>query len=133
MSKRCGTRGSKWGEIVRFGIVGGVATTFQIMVYYPLSFVVSHSLSLFVSYVISLLVNYFLTIHFTFRVESNAKRSAGFLMCHIINFTLQFLLVNVFVKTGMDKQFAIIPVLAICVPVNYLLVRRVITLPEAHS
>lgn len=113
----------KLHEIIRFGIVGGLAAILQIVIYYLLSNSSSHNLSLFVSYIVSLIVNFFLTVYYTFQVKPTTKKGTGFLISHVINFTLQFLFLNFFVYIGMNKQIAIIPVLSICVPINFLLVR----------
>ena len=111
-------------EVIRFGIVGTLATLIQVAVYYLLAAVVSHNVALPVSYALSLCFNYVMTTQFTFRVKSSGKRGMGFAASHTLNFTLQLLLLNLFVWMGMDRQLAIIPVLAVCIPVNFVLVRR---------
>lgn len=113
----------KFHEIVRFVIVGGIATLLQVVLYYLLTTMMSHNWALFISYAISLIVNFLFTIFFTFQVKPSATKGAGFLTSHAINFTLQFVLINLFIYIGIGKQIAIIPVLAICIPVNFLLVR----------
>ena len=111
-------------EAIRFGIVGAIATILQVAVYYILSGHISHNLALFISYALSLMVNFLLTTYFTFRVKASKKRGVGFLTSHAINFLLQFLLLNFFISfIGLDKQTAIIPVLAVCIPINFLLIR----------
>jgi putative flippase GtrA len=113
-------------EIIRFGLVGGLATILQIVIYYLLSRYLSHNVSLIISYATSLIVNFILTVYFTFQVKATAKKGIGFIISHAINFTLQFIFLNIFVYIGIDKQLAIIPVLAICIPINFLLVRYAI-------
>lgn len=110
-------------EILRFGIVGVVATIIQFVTYYLLVRTIDHNIALPLSYGISLLVNFFLTTYFTFRVKPDTKKGVGFLASHATNFTLQFLALNFFIWLGVDKQWAIIPVFMICVPVNFILVR----------
>lgn len=111
-------------ELLRFAIVGGIATVLQVGIYYLLSARISHNLALPVSYAISLAANFILTTYFTFKVKPSKKRGMGFLLSHVNNFVLQFLLLNLFIEiVGLDKQLAIIPVLAICIPINFLLIR----------
>ena len=110
-------------EIVRFGIVGVLATLIQFVAYYLLVSVVNHNIALPVSYAISLMFNFLLTTYFTFRVKPSARKGMGFLVSHVINFTLQFLLLNLFIWLGIDKQWAILPVFLVCIPVNFILVR----------
>lgn len=110
-------------EILRFGIVGALATLIQFVVYYLLVQIISHNIALPISYLISLLFNFILTTYFTFRVKPSTKKGLGFLTSHLINFTLQFILLNLFIWLGLDKQWALIPVFMICIPVNFILVR----------
>ena len=113
-------------EIIRFGIVGTIAAILQVAIYYLLSGHIAHNLALFVSYVLALIVNFLLTTYFTFRVKASKKRGVGFFCSHAINFALQLLLLNFYVSiVGLNKQIAIIPVLAVCIPINFLLIRFV--------
>lgn len=113
-------------EAIRFGIVGVIATALQASVYYLLTKHTGHNLALFFSYAVSLAVNFLLTTCFTFRVKATRRRGVGFLASHAVNFLLQFLVLNFSISiVGIDKQMAIIPVLVVCVPVNFLLIRKV--------
>lgn len=110
-------------EILRFGIVGALATIIQFVVYYLLVQVINHNIVLPISYLISLIFNFILTTYFTFHVKPSAKKGLGFLTSHIINLTLQFILLNLFIWIGFYKRWALIPVFLICIPVNFILVR----------
>ena len=113
-------------EIIRFGIVGSIAAILQIVIYLLLAKHIGHNLALFISYALALIVNFLLTTYFTFRVKASKKRGVGFLTSHAINFLLQFLLLNFYISVvGLNKQIAIIPVLAVCIPINFLLIRYV--------
>ena len=113
----------KFREVIRFGIVGGIATVLQVLIYWLLAPRLNHNLALVISYVISLAVNFLLTVYFTFQVKPTARKGMGFLASHAVNLTLQFLLLNLFIRLGVDRQLAIVPVLAVCIPINFLLVR----------
>jgi hypothetical protein len=62
-------------------------------------------------------------------VASTARRGAGFTLAHLVNFLLQTVLLALFLRLGLSKPVAMIPVFAICVPVNFLLVRRALKKP----
>jgi len=111
-------------ELIRFIIVGSIAVIIQFIVYYMLVNIISHNISLTVSYLVSLIFNYIMTTLFTFHVKPNKNNGFGFLGSHIINFSLQFLFLNLFVWFGIAKQWAIIPVFAICFPINFLLIKK---------
>lgn len=124
----------KFGEVIRFGIVGGLATAIQYGIYYGLIQLIPSTASkanahlwttvaMTVGYVLSFIFNFVASTRFTFRVKANAKRGAGFLFSHIVNYCLQMLTLNLFLWFGLSKAVAPIPMFCICVPVNFLLVR----------
>lgn len=113
----------KMGEIVRFGIVGIIATLIQAVTYCLLVSLLNYVVANTIAYIVSFLFNYIASTHYTFRVKSTAKRGAGFLLSHVVNYLLQTATLAFFVWLGMEKRLALIPMFCICVPVNFLLVR----------
>ena len=124
----------KLGEVIRFGIVGGLATVIQYGTYYGLIQLIPSTASkgdahlwttvaMTVGYIVSFIFNFFASTRYTFRVKANAKRGAGFLFSHIVNYCLQMLTLNFFLWLGFSKAVAPIPMFCICVPINFLLVR----------
>ena len=114
----------KLGEVIRFGIVGGLATVLQYVIY--LAMMGDHSLATTantIAYIVSFIFNFIASTRYTFKVKANAKRGAGFTLSHIVNYSMQTLCLNLFVGLGLAKQLAMIPTLCICIPVNFLLVR----------
>lgn len=112
-------------EIIRFGIVGILAVLVQYGVYYLCLFLTIHTVAFAIGYVISFIFNYIMTTTYTFHANKNAGNGLGFTFCHIINFLLQMGFLNLFISFGVDKQIAPIPVFAICVPINFFMVRFV--------
>lgn len=114
----------RWlGEVLRFGIVGITATLLQYLVYWGCLRWLSPGLSLTVGYLVSFLYNFYASTHFTFRVSANARRGAGFLLSHGVNYLLQMITLQFFLWLGVGKQWAPLPMFCICVSVNFLLVR----------
>jgi putative flippase GtrA len=124
----------KLGEVIRFGIVGGLATIIQYGTYYGLIQLIPSTASkadahlwttvaMTVGYIVSFIFNFIASTRYTFRVKANAKRGAGFLFSHIVNYCLQMLTLNFFLWLGLSKAVAPIPMFCICVPINFLLVR----------
>ncbi len=111
------------GELIRFCLVGTAACLLQYFLYYLLLGAINYIFSHIISYGLSMCANFFLSAYFTFRVKPSVRRGNGFFASHALNFTLQFLLLNLFVWMGLDRQFALIPVLFVCIPINFLLVR----------
>ena len=110
-------------EVVRFGIVGILATLIQVAVYNLLVGHLNYAIANTIGYIVSFIFNYVASTRYTFRVKSTAKRGAGFALSHAVNYLLQTLLLAFFVWLGLGKRLAQLPMFCICVPVNFLLVR----------
>lgn len=127
-------RRQQLGEVIRFGIVGVTATLLQYFIYWLLLRLAIHwdveagthtlsTVAMTIGYVVSFIYNFIASTRFTFRVKANARRGAGFLFSHVVNYSLQMLTLNLFLLLGISKQWAPIPMFCVCVPVNFLLVR----------
>lgn len=124
----------KLGEVIRFGIVGGLATVLQYVIYLAMMPVLNHFIPRMgdhslattantIAYIVSFIFNFIASTRYTFKVKANAKRGAGFTLSHVVNYMMQTVCLNLFVGLGLAKQWAMIPTLCICIPVNFLLVR----------
>lgn len=122
------TKDSRMSEILRFCIVGGIATMIQYGVYVVFVDAVKVPAvpSTMISYSISFIFNFLMTSYFTFHKQPNAKNGLGFTLSHLINMGLQTGLVAVF-KGIVGTTLALLPALGICIPVNYLMVRFAFT------
>lgn len=127
-------RREKLGEVIRFGIVGGLATVLQYVIYLAMMPVLNHFIPQMgnhslattantIAYIVSFIFNFIASTRYTFKVKANAKRGTGFTLSHVVNYTMQTVCLNLFVGLGLAKQWAMIPTLCICIPVNFLLVR----------
>lgn len=112
-------------EIIRFGIVGIIATAIHYGIYLLLKQLMDVNISYTAGYIISLACNFYLTAKFTFQTKASVKRGAGFIASHIVNYFLHIILLNIFIKIGISSTYAPIPVYCIAIPVNFLLVRTV--------
>lgn len=124
----------KLSEMVRFGIVGCIAVLLQYgcyllilpMMTYAFPKMGDYSIATTcntIAYIVSFIFNFIASTHYTFKVKANAKRGAGFTLSHIVNYSMQTLILNLLVGIGIEKQWAMIPTLCVCVPVNFILVR----------
>lgn len=113
-------------ELIRFGIVGVLATVTHYLIYYILLYIgIPIGISYTIGYAISWLGNFWLSAHFTFREKTTVKRGIGFAVSHGINYLMQMFCLGMFVRFGVPAALAPIPVYCICIPVNFLLVRFV--------
>ena len=114
----------KKSEAIRFIMVGGLATLLQYGIYvvFVNAVGVSAVVSTLIRYAISFVANFFLSSYFTFQSNPNARKGIAFTLSHLINMGMQTGLVAIF-KGLVGGTLALLPALAICVPVNFFLVR----------
>lgn len=112
-------------EAVRFGIVGVGATVLHYLIYYMLMDVLPVSIAYALGYVLSFVCNFLATCYFTFHARPSWSRLLGMSGAHVVNFVLHLLLLNLFLWIGVPKALAPIPVYAIVIPINFLLVRYI--------
>lgn len=123
MNNNSSNRRQQLGEVIRFGIVGVLATLLQYAIYWVLIHWLAPTISMTIGYAISFAFNFVASTRYTFRVEASAKRGAGFALSHAVNYVLQMLMLNLAIWLGVSRQWAPIPMFCVCVPVNFLLVR----------
>lgn len=112
-------------EILRFGVVGVVATLIHYTIYWLLRQYIDYNIAYITGYVISFICNFFLTSYFTFRTKANIMRGVGFFCVHLFNMLFQIILLNVFVWMGIQQNVAPLFVFAIAIPIQFILVRFV--------
>lgn len=119
---------NKKAEGLRFIAVGGFATVLQYGLYVVFVHAVGTTavVSTLISYAISFVANFFLSSYFTFRSNPNAKKGLAFTLSHLINMGMQTGFVAIF-KGIVGPTLALLPALAICVPINFFLVRYAFT------
>lgn len=115
---------SKFKEVIRFGIVGIIATVIHYAVYFLLNFWLNASIAYSIGYVISFIGNFFLSNYFTFKTKPSTRKGLGFAFSHVINYILQIVFLNFFIWVGINERYAPVPTWSITIPVNFILVRR---------
>jgi len=104
-------------QLVRFGIVGVIATAIHYGVYRVFLKWLNPTLAYSIGYAVS----------FTFKIRPDINKGIGFAFSHGINYILHICLLNVFLYLGLPKSLAPFPVFAIVVPVNFILVQTALT------
>ena len=112
-------------EAVRFGIVGVVATATHYGIYYLLQPYINVNIAYTTGYALSFIANFYLTSYFTFGAKPSWKKLMGMGGAHLVNYLLHLALLNLFLFMGITKTWAPVPVFAIAIPINFLLVRFV--------
>lgn len=115
---------SKFGQLIRFVMVGGVSTGIHYIIYIGLGLIqIQHNIAYTMAYALSFIFNFFASNYFTFKTKPNTTGGIRFAGAHICNYVLQIVLLNTFIYLGIGKYIAPIFVFIISVPVNFVLVR----------
>jgi putative flippase GtrA len=120
-------------EFISFGIVGGLCTVLHYGIYYLLQLYINVNIAYTLGYVLSFMANFYLTSYFTFGTTPSWKKLIGMGGAHAVNYALHILLLNLFLRIGISQEWAPIPVFAIAIPVNFLLVRFVFKYKEESA
>lgn len=113
-------------EVIRFGIVGVIATIIHYGIYLALNLIIVSWIAYSIGYGISFLGNFYLSNKFTFKTKPTIKKGIGFVLSHFMNYLLQVTLLSIFIKLGIPNKYAPVPVFCIAIPINFLMVRFVL-------
>lgn len=115
----------KAAELIRFVIVGVTATALHYGFYFVAQRLLPVNVAYTLGYALSLVANFYLTAYFTFGTGPSWRKAFGFGGAHLVNYLLHMGLLNLFLHLGVSKVLAPVPVFAIAIPVNFVLVRTV--------
>ena len=115
----------RFPEFIRFVMVGVFATALHYGIYFLLQKFINVNIAYTLGYALSFIANFYLTAYFTFGKKPSWSKAFGFGGAHLFNYLLHIGLLNAFLWLGLSKAIAPIPVFAIAIPVNFLLVRFV--------
>ncbi len=114
----------KKSEILRFILVGGVATVIHYLIYLVIHGIgVPYNIAYTVGYITSFGFNFFASTYFTFSTEPSKQKGIRFALSHLINYFLQVSVLNILIWMGCNNNIAPIIVFTICVPTNFIFVR----------
>lgn len=120
-------KNDSFGQVIRFGIVGAVATLIQYLSYLLLIKWMFPEAANTLAYIVSFAFNFVASTRYTFKVKANAQRGIGFAFSHLVNYLLQTVTLWAVLHLGVSEEWAPVPMFCICVPVNFLLVRHFLT------
>ena len=115
---------TKVKEILRFGIVGILATLINYSIFAIFKNIVGINVAYSLGYGLSLIFNFILSNYYTFKSTPTKNKSIKFVLSHGFNYLLQIVLLNLFISISIPSIIAPIFVYCISIPINFLLVRR---------
>ena len=118
---------SKRYQFIRYCTVGSLAAGIHYGVYFVLQEyeLVNLNIAYTIGYATSFICNFFMTSYFTFRSNPSLKKALGFGGSHLVNFLIHMGLFNLFLSLDVNQEIAPLFVLAVAVPVNFVMLRFV--------
>ena len=77
-----------WAEILRFAIVGVIATAIHYGIYMLCQLFMNANIAYTIGWIVSLGCNFYLSSRFTFRKQMSVYRAGGFVSSHIVNYLM---------------------------------------------
>lgn len=115
---------NKLFEFIKFAIVGGLSTVIHYLIYFSLQFIkIQYNLAYTIGYFLSFIFNFFASNYFTFNTKPNVNKGFRFLVAHAFNYTLQIILLNIYIKLGISHNIAPLFVFIVSVPVNFIFIK----------
>lgn len=111
--------------MMRFVVVGALATVIHYGIYLALLGRMADGVAYTAGYVISFVFNYLLSSRYTFRSRTSVRNGVGFCAAHTVNYLIHISLFHLWIWIGVPEWLVPVPVYAIAIPVNFLLVRLV--------
>lgn len=112
---------SRFGEVIRFGIVGTLAMVIHYGIYYSLLLLTALNVAFSTGYAVSFIFNFFASSYFTFNVKPSWSRFVKFGTGHGLNYLLQLGVFNIALYLGIEPSLAPAVVFLISVPANYIM------------
>ena len=119
-------------ETIRFCIVGTIATIIHYGLYLPLSSFLKLNAAYSIGFIVSFICNFLLSNYYTFHTRPTWKRAIRFSGSHVVNYIMQISFFNLFLFLGVSKAYAPMPVWAVIMPINFLLVRFALKPHKKH-
>lgn len=118
---------SKRYQFIRYCTVGSLAAGIHYGVYFVLQEyeLVNLNIAYTIGYATSFICNFFMTSYFTFRSNPSLKKALGFGGSHLVNYLIHMGLLNLFLFLDVNQEIAPLFVLAVAVPVNFVMLRFV--------
>lgn len=118
---------SKRYQFIRYCTVGSLAAGIHYGAYFVLQEyeLVNLNIAYTIGYATSFICNFFMTSYFTFRSNPSLKKALGFGGSHLVNYLIHMGLFNLFLSLDVNQEIAPLFVLAVAVPVNFVMLRFV--------
>ncbi len=117
-------RGALHGQALRFLLAGGCNTASTYALFWLLAAWLHHQLAFALAFVVGVAVAYLLNTRFVFAVRGGARSALGYPLVYLATYALNSLLLEAgVVLFGWSPRWALLPAIAVGVPVSFALNR----------
>ncbi|MET9698587.1 GtrA family protein [Streptomyces sp. NPDC006529] len=118
---------SQLGQIVRFGLVGGVNTGTFFVLYLLLHPYMPYFAAYSLAFVLAMVGSFFMNTYFTYRTKPTWKKFLLFPLTNITNYVIQSVGLLLLVDwAGMNEKIAPLVAAVIAIPFTYVISRRIL-------
>ena len=113
-------------EQLRFVFAGGLNTALSYVIYLLALLFVNPQIAYTVSFVIGVLTSYVLHLKLTFRAAHNWRKIVAYPLVYGVQYFIGLLILNAVIAAGIGAEWAPIFILAVSVPIAFLLSRFIL-------
>ncbi|MEU6892129.1 GtrA family protein [Streptomyces sp. NPDC046557] len=129
-----GTRREQLGQILRFGLVGGVNTGTFFGIYLLLHPWMPYFAAYTLAFLLSMVGSFFMNTYFTYRTRPTWKKFALFPLTNVTNYVIQSVGLYALVTwAGMDTRIAPLVAAVVAIPFTFLLSRKILVPGAARA
>ncbi|MGW7104224.1 GtrA family protein [Streptomyces sp. NPDC054838] len=129
-----GTRREQLGQILRFGLVGGVNTATFFGIYLLLHPWMPYFAAYTLAFLLSMVGSFFMNTYFTYRTRPTWKKFALFPLTNVTNYVIQSAGLYALVTwAGMDTRIAPLVAAVVAIPFTFLLSRKILVPGAARA
>ncbi|MFI9061524.1 GtrA family protein [Streptomyces sp. NPDC053429] len=122
-----GTRREQLGQVLRFGLVGGVNTGTFFGIYLLLHPWMPYFAAYTLAFLLSMVGSFFMNTYFTYRTRPTWKKFALFPLTNVTNYVIQSAGLYALVTwAGMDTRIAPLVAAVVAIPFTFLLSRKIL-------
>lgn len=113
-------------QFMKFVLGGAVNTAATYVLFVVLSFALPSSAAYTIAYVAGIGISYLINTFFVFQVRTSLRAALQFPAIYLVQYILGLIVLAALTNMGLDSRIAMLAVIALNIPVTYILTRFVL-------
>lgn len=115
-------------QFVRFLFMGAVSTALMYVLYLLFCMALNYQLAFLLAYIIAVIAAYYLNAIYVFKKKVSMQAFLRFPLVYVLQYGIGALFLGIFVeKFGVPKTIAPLVIIALTMPISFVLIRYVLT------